>query len=596
LSSHHTLSRRRTLALGVSAGLVLDVCSSYAADVPPLKASVALKGKTYDYAMRDGQDQGDFRSEIGGFVQRCVRVVRSDCPLTVYFRPDRDSERVEFVFELGRIWNSQPAHLEAYSVTITRGSEQLAAIEVPKHYWFSRWRWQSEPRPIVGKIADLIALKLLPPYQIGGYVPSAASVPPAATAAAPAPPADHPKSLPGSGQLKLPGGGTFTAKGMALGLGQPVSVKGSDSADPTYSIMGSAGITPHMGQTGERAEIGIVTEYQARYIVSGAADALAVARAQAEAAGTLPWHIRDERTGAPVDLDAFPTMSWYPTPRANPFIGMPPTVVEIESAHQPALAYLPYLLTGDPYHLEDLQFAANYNRGCLPPDYRFSIPQVRGYAWNTRTRAQCAKVTPVVTPRWLLPRDYWEKDLERHRIWLTETYLKSSDTLCTVFRSVESMSNSPNTGPDAPGGCYIAPWQEDFLASVLGWVVLMGFESWRPIFMWKIGNTLARTNGKSGWPRSRCSPYRLILRPAAGAPTFKTWAEAWAETSRLWRWTDDDPDTIATTDDYTYHTYTRGALVFAEHLGVAEAGPILAWLNNQLVRPAVRFAAKWQLA
>ena len=40
-----------------------------------------------------------------------------------------------------------PANLDAYRVTIERGGRQVYTAEVPRHFWFARWRWQSSPRP-----------------------------------------------------------------------------------------------------------------------------------------------------------------------------------------------------------------------------------------------------------------------------------------------------------------------------------------------------------------------------------------------------------------------------------------------------------------
>ena len=126
----------------------------------------------------------------------------------------------------------------------------------------------------------------------------------------------------------------------------------------------------------------------------------------------MPWHMRDEHTGAPVDLDTYSEMSWYYDPAVGkPHIDTVKCDVVLDDAHQPALAFLPYLLTGDPYHLEDLQFAANWNRGVNPPYLRLNVGQVRAFAWSRRTLAQAAKVTPEKVPKWLQPRSYWEKDL-----------------------------------------------------------------------------------------------------------------------------------------------------------------------------------------
>ena len=43
---------------------------------------------------------------------------------------------------------------------------------------------------------------------------------------------------------------------------------------------------------------------------------------------------------------------------------------EADAAHQPGLAYLPYLVTGDYYYLEELQFWTMFNLFRTNPGYR----------------------------------------------------------------------------------------------------------------------------------------------------------------------------------------------------------------------------------
>src|SRR3954470_19830421 len=144
------------LGFGAASVVALRVGGARAETVTPLKATVVLNGASYTFSEDQGQDLGDFVSSIGGFTQRCVRATVSGCPITVFFRPDRTSDRAEVVFELGTLFSGSPANLGAYTVTISRGTIQLAQVNVPQHYWFSRWRWQSATRPIVGNVADLM--------------------------------------------------------------------------------------------------------------------------------------------------------------------------------------------------------------------------------------------------------------------------------------------------------------------------------------------------------------------------------------------------------------------------------------------------------
>jgi hypothetical protein len=540
------VNRRAALTTGLGAYAAAATWSSVTfaqrGAMPPLRVVVTLNGQSFTYAEERGEDQGAFKSEIGGFSQRCIRCEAAGSPLVVYLRPDVDSPRVEVVFELGGVFSGAPAHLGAYTVVILRGDQELAAIKVPAHYWFARWRWQSQPRPVVGDVAQLIAQHLLPPFD-----------------------------------LKAGGGGGKAASTVA------------------YTPMGTAGITAYMPQTGERPDIGIVTEPQAEYICTRSAAALDRLRAQGEGAGTVPWHMRDENQGAPLDLRTHPEATWYPdTDRGKPYVKTLKSPITVDSAHQPALAYVPYILTGDPYHLEDLQFQANWNLGALVRAYRFTIPQTRAFAWSLRSLAQCAKVTPARVPRWLLPQGYWTSFLGEYRSFFEEKFVRSTSPEHRIFRATRNVNNSGDEGPTAPKGTWVDPWQDEFLSVVLGWIVTMGFKEWKPAFDWKIASTLARTSADQGWVRAHATPYRMILRPTAAAPFAKSWAEAWALQQTINKATYTDPDTWVN-PDMTYLTYTRAALVYAAMLGAPGAGANLAWASRQLKAKRWPVPYRWQL-
>jgi hypothetical protein len=482
-----------------------------------MRAVVTLGGKTYAFNEAEGEDLGDF--EGPGFVQRCVRVRRPDIPLTVFFRPDRDSDRAEVVFELGRLWgkaNAEAANLDRYHVAIELGGKALAQIDVPRHWWFSAWRWQSALRPVIRKVSDLIREGLLLPYE---------------------------------DRLAR-----FAKPTTPIRYGGP---------------MDSAGIYKAMGATGERPDIGPVTEWQGDYIVTGSRAALGTLLIQAEAAGSIPWHMRDETTGSPVDFYAHPTANWYYRPAAGAEnIKVVNTEWAIDDAHEPALAYLPYLLTGDPYYLEKLQFQGTWSIGWglyhrqvqkLPVLYP---GQTRAYAWSLRTLAQLARVSPEKAPRWLQPRAYWKRLLDDNLTYFTRNFVEDPRPESAFFRAA--------TLQDPVGS-----WQECFLAVAIGWAVLLGFEGWRKAFEWKIGSTIALSDGRSGWPRQWCSPYYYKLQdPSKGQP-YKSWGELWRgfradpankvvepfDSSTAWP----QPNSLG------FLLYTRGALALATHLGVAEA-------------------------
>lgn len=589
-----TITRRGAIGIGAAGIVTIGSLGARAQTSPQLRAVITISGQTHEFRQENGQDLGDFVSTIGGFTQRCIRCEKSDLPLTVFFRPDRDSERVEVVFELGRVFSTTPAHLGAYTAVIWKGAQKLATVSVPEHYWFARWRWQSSPRPVVADVAKLASDNLIPLYDRSDVPP-----PPA--------PAVSVMPLPNGDYINIQILAEFAAgnyanaaslivtsqqyAAMNTNTGSSASISTSSSI---YTTMGLAGVTAYMPRTGERADIGPTTEPQADFICTNDQAALDLLRAQAEAAGTMPWHMRDDTQTSPFDFRKYPNASWYSSSNGgSPHVKTASSPITLDSAHQPALAYVPYLLTGDPYHLEDLQFQATYNWGVLPSAYRPSIPQARAFAWSTRTLAQCARVTPATTPSWLLPQSYWNAQLTVTRQWFEANYVNSARPERARFRVTGSIDNARGE-TKAPEGTWADPWQDEFVATIFGWVVSMGFTEWRTAFDWIIGGTIARTSATSGWVRAHATPYRMILRASKTSPMAESWAAAWSLTHSIAGLTFTDPNTWVTSD-MNYLAYSRGALVYAAKLGTPGAAANLTWATGQLKARGFKTAAKWRL-
>jgi hypothetical protein len=515
----------------------------------PLSAIIEYQGNTYQFDEASGTSLGDYVDPAKRFVQGCVRATNDQLPLTVYFRPDRDSHRAEVVFELGSIWSkAQPANLGAYKATILRGGRTVFTASVPFHYWWSRWRWHSSPRPVAAKVSDLMASGLLPHYD----------------------------------------------NRVNQGAAHPTRAF-------SYQIMDVAGITRAMGMTGERDDIGPVTECQGEFLCTGNPTALATVLAQAEGAGTLPWHYRDEKTGAPIDLIRYAKATIYSREDGDPYIPITKADgIGLDSAHMPAVAYLPFLLTGDPYHLETLQFQVTFNYVELPGHARYRTNQTRGQAWILRNLGQAAAVTPEKTPQWLMPRNYFQKLLDLKRDWINQQFVSQDDPIRSVFRTMEqNFTSTPDGAFDA--GTMVSPWQEEFLAFILCWLVLMGHHDWEPIARWKIGSTTARTDGTSGWIRAVPTPYRIAFRQHGGnTPWLRSWGEAWALNASYLGWQDSDPNhlRIQRPAQLTYIIYSRGALAMAARANLPEAKTCFDWLDGEIKQHLehVIWDYKWSVA
>ncbi|HKY18667.1 MAG TPA: hypothetical protein VJL82_07010 [Rhizomicrobium sp.] len=535
------MRRREFVATGLT-GLIAS--PALAAAAPGVMVEIELNGQTYRYDSATGTDLGPYIDPQGQFTQDCIRVDHPQLPLSVFIRPDRGMDRLEIVFELGRMWAGiEPQHLPQYQARIIRGSATLASIDVPAHYWFSRWRWQSAPRPIRATAAQLMGQWLMPQL---------------------------------SDRLR------------------PVTAPIRSA--PSYSPMGLAGLAAYMGSTGERPEIGLLTESQAQYLCTGNEAAMATLFAQAEAAGTYPWNFRDEKTNAPLNTLAYPRATTYGPKAGSPHIRtLRAQAAQWDSAHQPALSYLPFLLTGDPYHLEQMQLIATANVLWRPWDYRYRTTQVRGEAWAMRTWAQIVIVTPEKVPQWMMPKAHWQKLLNSYRDWYMAKFVTNPAPPHAIFRSTEQEFGDDRDG--LLGGTYTSTWQEDFLAAVLGWMVLMGHSDWRPVFEWKIGSTIARTNGQSGWPRAHCVTYRMIMRSGPDTPWVQNWKDAWDLTAAGLKLTVSDPGQLDLKQLF-YFPYTRGALVLAKHLQIPGADACLNWADAELVRAVAAkkpLGYKWAL-
>ena len=515
--------------------------------------TITVDGKQITLRQRDAIELEEYSG--GSFIQRCLLAEHPRLPaeVKVWFRPDLPDEedgsvRMEIVVETGSVRQNLPArNIAQYTVRIWRGGRQVYHETVNNHWYRSRWRWQSRPRPVLLTWEQL---------------------------------ADHPCVPRYDGRLSC----GFTPSASSYCYDGPMDL---------------AGIYPNMTATGERFDIGPVTEYIAEYLCTGSDMARGTLLAQAEASGSLPWHFRDEETLAPLNtIDHSSATIYAATPTSQwPTVAMPAdTGIELDVAHQPQLAAIPFLMTGDPYYLEELQFAATYNllSGPRTAPAQWGSGQVRAYAWSLRTLALAAALTPEDAPSWLLPRAYWVEQLERCRQYSEDRWINQVNASYTehfpaydVFRVIGANFGDAQDGALQPN-TYVASWEEDFATTIIAWVVVMGFESWRPMLNYKVQDTIARVTPASGWVRARPSVYHHPLRDNPDAPWYGGWAEAWDALERIVPGSAqyDDPDRLSPNvgEPLDRFCYARGALAMAARAGVEAAREPLDWLNQELER------------
>lgn len=504
------------------------------------KVVITYQGADHVFLKSEAEDRGDFHSPAG-FTQKNLCDVADSLPhMTVCFRPDANGGRDEVVFEYGT-FKEVPVRLTGYTASFYSGETSLGMVTVSKpHTFYQRWRW----------IPD-------------GYRPRYRSV----------------NSLENAGLL-LPFRKEYS------------SVANSAIDDPAPSRfryaepLDSGGVYMYFPATGERSEIGLVTNVQGLYLLSQSDAWWSAVLAQAEGGMSIPWSIRDEG-GTPINwfrsgpgianrlsLDAH-----YNNRKRSSYLPTDGNGWHVDDAHQPALFYLPWILTGDPYYLEGLQF--QNSRNTLFSSYRkkksnlarITASQYRGVAWNFRSLVQLQATTPASVPSWLLPRSYYVRQAQENIAELEERTVKSDDPLPKILNIADHHSSGP------------AFWQHDFLTAVLGWGVLMGNTEYKPLFEWAIKNPIARVNGTSGWPRRNPIVYYLTTR------TVTSWEDAWNQYSETAGVTLPEEGVNAPNSAYTF--YLRGTLALATHLNIEGADSYFRWLQEQM---GARGTAKWAIA
>ncbi len=384
--------------------------------------------------------------------------------------PSMPSTRIDFVVENTWSYVPNPAN-ETYDVELRIDGQPVASIRGLKHHHHARWHreYWTGGRPSVHARLDV-------PYLVStGAVPSY--------------------------DLRIHPSERLIRKILR-------KVEQSDTSPMGYSI-----VTKYMGTAGGRPDLGPLPRWSAVYLLSQDRRMLDAMLRIADSAGSWNIHYRDRSTGLPLSIDDHPRASWFPastgadtdTPSCRRDCD---TGAEPDVAHLPDLAYLPYLVTGDYFYLEELQFWADHVMLQRNPEYReyarglLKSHATRGQAWGMRTLAYAAFVTPDDHPL----KHYFTGKLNNNLDWYTATYTR------------------PGVSPKYnPTGRLVYQWQkdslehklwmDDFFTWTMGQIVDLGFEKARPMLLFKSRTPVGRMGqieGDEGWCWAWAAPYRTV--------------------------------------------------------------------------------------
>ncbi|MDT8383063.1 MAG: hypothetical protein RRB22_01465 [Gammaproteobacteria bacterium] len=316
----------------------------------------------------------------------------------------------------------------------------------------------------------------------------------------------------------------------------PESDLASMEADWTGSKTEPMGIgfaRADMPGTGAAPDIGPLPRWTTRYLLSQDKRAKATTLGTADSAGSWSIHYRDQTSNLPVTLVDHPKMTILAnysdtynssTGQYEAFpacSGDCATPYRHDSPHQPSLTYLPYLVTGDHYYLEELMFWTNYNMFESNPNYRetgkglLGWGQVRGQAWAMRALGQAAYITPDSDPL----KSYFAERLQYNLDWYNDKYVTN-----TPPNQLGFLQNGYTFIYTSGRG--IAPWMDDFFTWSMGYLAELGFSDAEPVLAWKAQFPINRMlNTEYCWIFA--STYNLNMRNDSASPVYTSWAEVY---------------------------------------------------------------------
>jgi hypothetical protein len=263
----------------------------------------------------------------------------------------------------------------------------------------------------------------------------------------------------------------------------------------SFDILKAGSLDTNMPAHGGRPELAPYPDWTARYLVHRNATQRAFVLAHGDLSGSWPVHVREAEGSATsgvggerlVSLNQRPAI-WYdsraqsggldyvkgsPMPireygSLTPGPGQSPLIPD--TAHQPSLAYVPYLLTGDRYYAEEMAFWANYSMlrtypsdGVRGANGILAYNEVRGYGWALRNMADAAAYYPDASP----VRAYLAEKVIANLLWL-DTYAQAQDPQTNPFQILWR-----NKRPE--GSQYISLWEQSYLAHAIHRANTQGF-------------------------------------------------------------------------------------------------------------------------
>lgn len=291
------------------------------------------------------------------------------------------------------------------------------------------------------------------------------------------------------------------------------------TAQAALGPMGNAFLNPYFPSTGTRSEIGPLPRWTATYLITQDERLREVMFANADAAASVPIHYRDEKTAQVLDVVTNPKVSvLYGTSNpALPASTPKDTIWHPDTSHQGSYTYVPYLITGDTFYLDEMAYWAGWNVASLNPGYRqetkglVDANQVRAQAWAIRSIAEVAHALPNSH----IQKNYFNSILANNLAHYA-TYQHSS-----MQSPIGAMIGSGSTD-------HTAPWQNDFVGTIFSLLVENNEPGAKSMLDWVNRFNIGRfENEANGFCMAHAPGYFWKIRKDTGE-FITSWADLYA--------------------------------------------------------------------
>ncbi|NKE45446.1 hypothetical protein HB662_11720 [Roseomonas frigidaquae] len=334
------------------------------------------------------------------------------------------------------------------------------------------------------------------------------------------------------------------------------------------------GVTTYMPGTGGRPDIGFTTLPNTVWLLTQDARAAAYAMGQAEAASAVPWHFWDAENGTWLNTDAYPKL-WLDarggtgTPGDANSTGLTQQVDgqtgwHTDAAHQPDLSYVPYLMTGERWMLDNLQAQAVWSILSYWPDPRgdgndnvIDGSQVRAAAWSLRQVDEAARVSPDGSAE----QAFFQEASDANYAWLVSKIPE--------WTAMQGESHGWVPGDYGTPGA-MPPWQQDYFASTVIAATRNGNADARTFLEWQTNFLVGRFMSEDqGFEARDGAAYLIATSDPQSGRIYTSWAEIGAQTEAL-GWSNGDSGWARSEGDYAQLALATLAGIY-EITGSAEA-------------------------